>query len=229
MSLFTIGDTHLSFSCDKPMDVFRGWQDYVERLGKNWRAVVAETDTVILPGDISWAMRLKDTLADFRFLNDLPGEKIILKGNHDLWWETMKKMTAFLEENQLDRIRILHNNCFQVGELAVCGSRGWIMGEGEDDRKVLLREVSRIETSLKLSVSLGKEPVVFLHYPPVTADRRCEEIMQLLKQYHVKRCYYGHLHGPALHGAINGQVDGVFFRVVSADALAFCPLLVEKF
>ncbi len=229
MSLFTIGDTHLSFSCNKPMDVFRGWQDYVFRLEKNWRAVVEDTDTVVIPGDLSWAMRLKDTLEDFRFLNDLPGEKIILKGNHDLWWETMKKMTAFLEENALHRLHILHNNFYEVGDFAVCGSRGWIMGEGEDDRKVLLREVARIETSLAAAKESGKEPIVFLHYPPVTTDRVCEEILEVLHRYNVCRCYYGHMHGPALHGAINGEVDGIVYRVVSGDALEFCPHLIEKF
>ena len=229
MSLFAIGDTHLSFSCDKPMDVFRGWQDYVTRLEKNWRAVVEDTDTVVIPGDLSWAMRLKDTLEDFRFLNDLPGEKIILKGNHDLWWETMKKMTAFLEENHLHRLHILHNNFYEAGELALCGSRGWIMGEGADDRKVLLREVARLETSLAAAKDCGKEPVVFLHYPPITLDRKCDEIIAVLHRYQVKRCYYGHLHGPALHSAVNGEVDGVVYRVVSGDALEFCPHLIEKF
>ncbi len=229
MSLFAIGDTHLSFSCDKPMDVFRGWQDYVTRLEKNWRAVVEDTDTVVIPGDLSWAMRLKDTLEDFRFLNDLPGEKIILKGNHDLWWETMKKMTAFLEENHLHRLHILHNNFYEAGGLALCGSRGWIMGEGEDDRKVLLREVARLETSLAAAKDCGKEPVVFLHYPPITLDRKCDEIIEVLHRYQVKRCYHGHLHGPALHSAVNGEVDGVVYRVVSGDALEFCPHLIEKF
>ena len=229
MSLFAIGDTHLSFSCDKPMDVFRGWQDYVSRLEKNWRAVVRDTDTVVIPGDLSWAMRLKDTLEDFRFLNDLPGEKIILKGNHDLWWETMKKMTAFLDENHLNRVHILHNNFYEVGSYAVCGSRGWIMGEGEDDRKVLLREVARVETSLSAAKASGKEPIVFLHYPPITTDRVCEEILEVLHRYGVKRCYYGHMHGPALHGAINSEIDGIAYRVVSGDALEFCPHLIENF
>lgn len=229
MSLFAISDTHLSFSCDKPMDVFKGWQDYVTRLTKNWRAVVTDQDTVVIPGDISWAMRLNDTEADFRFLHELPGQKIILKGNHDLWWETMKKMTAFLQEKEFNTLQILHNNCYTAGEFAVCGSRGWIMGEGEDDRKVLLREVSRLETSLKAATETGKTPIVFLHYPPVCTDRRCDEIMDLLIRYGVTRCYYGHLHGPALHAAVNGTVDGIFFRVVSGDALQFCPLLIEKF
>ncbi len=229
MSLFTIGDTHLSLSCDKPMDIFRGWQDYVTRLEKNWRRVVEDTDIVVIPGDISWAMKLKETQKDFAFLHSLPGQKIIAKGNHDLWWETMKKMNAFLDENGFDSLHILHNNHYETETLALCGSRGWIMGEGEDDRKVLLREVGRLEMSLQSAVNSGKEPVVFLHYPPVTTDRRCEEIIDLLHRYGVKRCFYGHLHGPALATAVNGEVDGIVYRVVSGDALEFCPLLVEKY
>ena len=229
MSLFAIADVHLSLGADKPMDIFHGWQDYVQRLENNWRRVVTPADTVVIPGDISWAMRLSDALEDFRFLNDLPGEKIFLKGNHDLWWDTMKKMNAFLASNDLTRIQFLHNNAYQVGTIAVCGSRGWSLDEDTSDRKVLLREVGRLETSLKAAAGLEGERVVFMHYPPVCTDKQCDEIVDLLHRYGVTRCYYGHLHGPALYGAVNGCKDGIRYRVLSGDALQFCPFLIEKF
>lgn len=226
--MFVMGDVHLSFAADKPMDVFRGWQDHVRRMENQWCAVVSDNDTVVIPGDISWAMRLPDALDDLRFLNNLPGRKILGKGNHDLWWETMKKMNAFLEEHALSRLRFLFNNAYEVDGVAVCGTRGWMAGEGEDDRKILLREAGRLELSLQAAVATGLEPVAFLHYPPVLVDRRCEELVAVLRRYGVRRCYYGHLHGPALQGAVNGPVDGITYRVTSCDAVEFTPLLVEK-
>lgn len=229
MSLFAIADVHLSFGEDKPMDIFHGWQDYVQRLEQNWRRVVEPGDTVVLPGDISWAMRLADTEADFGFLNDLPGEKILLKGNHDLWWETMKKMNAFLNEKAFSHLKFLHNNAYEAGSYALCGSRGWSFEEDGEDKRILLREAGRLKMSLQAAEKTGKEPIAFLHYPPILADRRCEEILEVLHAYGVRRCYYGHLHGPALQSAFNGEADGIFYRVVSCDALQFCPLLIEKY
>lgn len=229
MSLFAIGDVHLSLGADKPMDVFRGWQDYVNRLETQWKRVVEPGDTVVIPGDISWAMRLPDALADLEFLNRLPGEKILLKGNHDLWWETMKKMNGFLETHQLDRLHFLHNNCYDCGPVVLCGSRGWFFEEDGEDTKVLLREVGRLTLSLEAAKTLDKEPIVFFHYPPVCADRVCRELVDVLVSYGVRRCYYGHLHGPAIAGAVQGEVDGITYRLVSGDALGFCPHLIEKF
>ena len=125
MSLFAIADTHLSFGTDKPMDIFGGWSDYTERLGKNWRAVVSDDDTVVIAGDISWAMKLEEAKADFSFLDSLTGKKLIIKGNHDYWWQTKKKLDLFLTENGFDTIEILFNNAYRVGDFTVCGSRGW--------------------------------------------------------------------------------------------------------
>ena len=145
MSLFAIADTHLSLSADKPMDIFEGWSDYQSRLEKNWRAVVADGDTVVIPGDVSWAMGIEKAAADFAFLNGLPGRKIIMKGNHDYWWTTMRKMEKFLSENGFDTISILHNNAYRVGDIAVCGTRGWFFDAEQDaDKKVLLREAGRL-------------------------------------------------------------------------------------
>ena len=212
------------------MDIFGGWSDYVERLEKNWRSVVTEKDTVVIPGDISWAMSFEGAKKDFRFLHSLPGEKIILKGNHDYWWNTKKKMDGFLDEQGFDTIKILHNNAYAVGNFAVCGSRGWFYdAQGEQDRKILLREVSRLERSIEAGEQTGLEKIVFLHYPPIMQGQVCEEIMDVLKRHCVKRCYYGHLHGESARRSVTDTVDGIKFSLISADFLEFCPRLVEKF
>ncbi len=230
MSIFVIGDTHLSFSCDKPMDIFGGWQDYVSRLEKNWRAVVAEDDTVVIPGDISWAMSLPEAEKDFTFLHSLPGKKLIMKGNHDYWWTTKRKMDKFLEEKGFDSLQILHNNAFRVGDFTLCGSRGWFYdAQTGNDKKVIAREAGRIEMSLTEAEKLGGEIICFLHYPPVMNGMKCEEIMEVLERHDVKRCYFGHLHGNFSSFVNNETVDGVKFSLISADFLEFCPKLVEKF
>jgi predicted phosphohydrolase len=174
-------------------------------------------------------MKLKETQKDFAFLHSLPGQKIIAKGNHDLWWETMKKMNGFLEQNEFSRLHFLFNNAYDVGSYALCGSRGWFFEEDGEDQKVLLREVGRLRMSLEEGKKIGKEPIVFLHYPPIYQDTRCKEILEVLKEYGVRRCYYGHLHGPSICSAVNGEVDGITYRLVSGDSLEFCPHLIEKF
>lgn len=207
MSIFAIADTHLSFGTDKPMDTFPGWQDYVTRIENNWKKIVKPEDTVVIAGDISWAMNFEELQADFAFIHALPGTKIIIKGNHDYWWNTMSKMTRFLEENRFDSIKILSNNSYLADGVSVCGSRGWMFESDEaHDEKVLNREVGRIRMSLESAES--DEKIVFLHYPPVTTDLNCDEILALLKEHRVSRCYYGHLHGTAARLAYDGQVDG---------------------
>ena len=147
MSIFAIGDTHLSFSTDKPMNIFKGWDDYVERLTKNWHALVAPSDTVVLMGDISWAMSLEQAKADFAYLDALPGQKIILKGNHDYWWNTRRKMEAFFENYGFSTLHILHNNAYRVGDFSICGTRGWFYDDTQSEPdKVMLREVQRLKT-----------------------------------------------------------------------------------
>lgn len=174
MSLFAIADTHLSLSADKPMDIFNGWSDYVQRLEKNWRAVVSDGDTVVIPGDVSWAMSLEGAQKDFAFLDSLPGKKILMKGNHDYWWNTTRKMENFFKEKGFETLSIVHNSAVSVGNISVCGTRGWFFDAEEDaDKKVLLREAGRLRTSIESGIALGGEPVVFLHYPPITQDRIC--------------------------------------------------------
>ncbi len=229
MSLFALGDTHLSLRTDKPMDIFNGWNDYVERLEKNWRALIKEDDTVVIAGDISWEMRLEDTVKDFSFLNSLPGKKILMKGNHDYWWETKTKMENFFKENSFDSFEILFNNAFEVGDVAVCGTRGWFFDDESDEtEKLISREVGRLNMSIDQAEKTGKEPVVFLHYPPVTRSARCEEIYRVLVDRGIKRCYYAHLHGEAHKFAFQGKSDGIEFTLISGDYLKFCPLLIEK-
>lgn len=227
MSLFAIGDPHLSLSVNKPMDIFRGWTDYTDRLAKNWNAVVGEGDSVVLPGDISWAMNFEEAKKDFQFLHSLNGTKYILKGNHDYWWNTMSKMTKFLDENNLDSIKIIHNNAYSVEGFAIGGTRGWFYDDSEGDvNKVILREAGRLRASLKAASELGGEMIAFLHYPPINEVQRCDEILDVLKEFDVKRCYFGHLHGFVAPGCAKIESDGISFNLVSADFLGFTPRLI---
>lgn len=227
MSLFAIGDPHLSLSVNKPMDIFRGWTDYTDRLAKNWNAVVGEGDSVVLPGDISWAMNFEEAKKDFQFLHSLNGTKYILKGNHDYWWNTMSKMTKFLDENNFDSIKIIHNNAYSVEGFAIGGTRGWFYDDSEGDvNKVILREAGRLRASLKAASELGGEMIAFLHYPPINEVQRCDEILNVLKEFDVKRCYFGHLHGFVAPGCAKIESDGISFNLVSADFLGFTPRLI---
>ena len=227
MALFVLGDTHLSLGASKPMDVFPGWNGYVERLERNWRKLIKPEDTIVLAGDISWAMRLTDTRKDFAFLQQLPGQKLIMKGNHDYWWTTANKMNAYLKAEGFDTLHILHNNSYAVEGYAICGTRGWFYEEdrsGEHDEKVFKRELLRLEASLKAAGDMRK--MVFLHYPPRYRGYECPEILQLLEKYGVSRCFYGHLHGGSHALAMEGLWDGVDFRLVAADYTGFRPYKV---
>ena len=228
MSLFAIADTHLSFGTNKPMDSFPGWENYTDRLKENWNKIIDNDDFVVIAGDISWAMNFDELKVDFDFINKLNGKKIILKGNHDYWWNTMSKMNKFIEENQFDTITILHNSAFDFDDFSVCGSRGWFFdSEEEHNEKVLNREVMRVNTSIECAKN--DEKIVFLHYPPVTENQCCDEILNLLKEKGIKKCYYGHLHGGAAKYAFDDNFDGIDFKLISADRLKFVPLLIKKF
>ena len=224
MALYTIGDTHLSFSSNKPMDVFGGgWTGYVDRLREGFADVQPE-DTVVLCGDLSWGMSLEEAREDFAFLNAMPGKKLFIKGNHDYWWGTAAKMKQFFKDNGFDSFEILHNNCHLYGDIALCGTRGWFYeldNQGTHNEKVLLREAGRLETSLKAAGE--KEKICFLHYPPVYQGYTCPEILRLLRDYEVRTCYYGHLHGASRRRSIEGEYNGTRFSLVSADHLEFIP------
>lgn len=227
MALYAIGDLHLCLGADKPMDIFGGaWVGYMDKL-RQGLSVIGPEDTTVLLGDLSWALDLEGATEDFRFINSIPGRKIILKGNHDYWWNTVTKFQKFCGEKGYENIHILNNNHFEYNGIAICGTRGWFFEEeksGEHDEKVFRRELLRLESSLKSAGELPK--FVFLHYPPRYKGYECPEILDLLKQYDVTACYYGHLHG-ASHGlAMEGVWDGVDFHLVSADKLGFSPWCV---
>ncbi|MEG1848952.1 MAG: metallophosphoesterase [Oscillospiraceae bacterium] len=222
MAVFTIGDLHLSTGCDKPMDIFEGWHGYVDRLTANWCAQVAPEDTVVLAGDFSWGMSLEDALGDFRLVDRLPGRKVLLKGNHDYWWSSRRKMESFFEQNGLNSLRILHNSCVCAEGLALCGTRGWMLEDGAPhDQKLTAREEGRLRASLQAAGATGCEPVVFLHYPPLYGGAASGGMLDLLREYGVRRCYYGHLHGAACSAAFEGEWLGITFALISADHLRF--------
>ncbi len=227
MSLFAIGDLHLCYGVpDKTMNIFYGWDNYQELIRKNWLENIGEKDMVVLAGDISWGMSLQQARADFEFINDLPGTKIIIKGNHDYWWTTKKKMDDFLEAEGFNTIKILHNNCYEYDSVyAVCGTRGWVNIPGEkQDEKILSREVQRLEASIKAAVEKNLEPLVFLHYPPIFSGNFNYDILDLLYRYKVKICCYGHIHGGHGHNlCVKGVYDDIDFHLISGDYLHFSP------
>lgn len=227
MGLYVIGDLHLSFGTDKPMDIFHGWEDYVDRLTENWQSRITPEDTVVVAGDFSWGMTMEEALPDFRYLDRLNGRKLLLKGNHDYWFSTKTKVENALAAEGISGISILFNNAYPCGEYAVCGTRGWFNEPGSAaDKKVMAREAGRLRLSLEAGKQLGKKPIVFLHYPPIGASSRSEELIALLQEYGVERCYYGHLHGQSCRNAVNGTVDGIEYRLISGDYIQFDPQLV---
>lgn len=224
MALYAIGDLHLAFGCDKPMDVFGGrWENYTEKLLEGF-STLGPADTTVLCGDLSWGMDLAEAREDFLFIHRLPGRKIILKGNHDYWWTTATAAKKFFSANGIDSIDILNNNCHLYEDWAVCGSRGWFYEEekGEaHDRKILDRELQRLETSLKAAGE--REKLVFLHYPPKMLNYECRELVDLMCDYAVRRCCYGHLHSGGRALAFEGEYRGIRFKLVSADHVQFIP------
>ena len=227
MSIYVISDPHLSFGVDKPMNIFSGWENYENRLSDNWNKLISEEDTVIIPGDISWAMNIEEALPDLQFINLLPGNKIFLKGNHDLWWPTSSKLKKFLADNQLDTINFIFRNAYLIDNIAVCGTRSWFYDSNEPKEKVFSRELMRLDSSLNAALELNSDEIVaFLHYPPIFSGMIVEEVIDLLKKYNVHRCFYGHIHGKNIYNAFCGEYDGIKFRLVSADALSFKPIKI---
>ena len=227
MALYTIGDLHLSLYKEKPMDIFSdNWHNHTEKLRASFSKLTNE-DLTVLCGDLSWGMTLEETAPDFHFVDALPGKKIILKGNHDYWWTTAAKTKRFFAQQGISTIDILHNNALFWGEYALCGTRGWFYEEekgGEHDGKIMRREIMRLEASLKAAGDRIK--IVFLHYPPIYGNYRCEEILALLKEHRVPLCYYGHIHGKGCAWAFNGYHEGTQFRLVSADFVNFTPVRI---
>lgn len=229
MSLYTIADLHLSLGGDKPMDIFSGWDNYLEKLTFNWNYMVKEEDTVVIIGDISWAMSLQGAYLDFKYINDtLNGKKIIVRGNHDYWFSTKAACDKFLDQNGFDKIKILFNNSYEYDDVVICGSRGWVNENGEQaTAKILAREAGRLKLSLDHGLRTGKKPIVFLHYPPIYSSNECIEILDVLLQYKITECYYGHIHGRGANYAINGVRDGIQYSLVSCDFTQFNPVKIR--
>lgn len=227
MALYSISDLHLSFSCDKPMNVFRGWEDHTLRIENNWNRLVTENDTVVLPGDLSWGLKPEQAIEDLKFIDSLSGKKIIGKGNHDLWWGTKSKVEKLLIDNGLDTIKVLFNNAYRVGDIAVCGTRGWFYDSPETEKKVVLREAGRLKMSIEQALALGGEPIVFLHYPPVYGNEICDEIMQVLTDFSIKRVYHGHIHGLGMNKSVK-EYGGITFKLVSCDCVDFTPIFITR-
>jgi len=231
MALYVIGDTHFSSDRSKSMDVFGGkWLGYEEKLIESLGDCLKEGDTLVLCGDFSWGMNLKDTLNDFTLLDSFPGRKLLLKGNHDYWWETVSKMKRFFLENNIKSIDFIHNNFFEYsGKILLCGTRGWMYDNNSpksEEDKIFKREALRLRQSLQSAAesSIDKEIICFMHYPPVCRDYEISAFTDTMKEFGVKRCCYGHLHAESIKGAFNGEKGGIEYTLVSADALNFKPI-----
>lgn len=225
MSIYVIGDLHLSFNTNKPMDIFgTNWQNYEEKIKQDWLSKVNKEDIVILPGDFSWSMYLDETEKDFEFINNLPGKKILLKGNHDYWWTTLTSMRKYIKEKEFEGIDFLYNNSYEFENKIIAGTKGWNISEDSEDIRLTKREVARLELSIQDGISKfgkDKEIIVFMHYPPLTKTYMDTDYTRLMKKYNIKRCYYGHLHANSILDAIEGNIDGIEYKLVSSDGLDF--------
>ncbi len=231
MSIFAISDLHLPLGKDKPMDIFGGrWENYIEKLEKNWKSIVSEKDLVLIPGDISWATYLDDAFADLKFIHDLPGRKVILKGNHDYWWSTLNKLKKFIEEHKFTSIDFIQNTAYVWENTAIAGTRGWNIPNaqtGAEDRKIFEREKQRLILSLEDAKSKKAEKIVVaMHYPPIEQNMINLDFLEIMKAYDVRVCIYGHLHAAAQKFAPVGVFEGVSLRLVSCDYLNFMPILI---
>ena len=231
MSIYTIGDLHLSFKNPKPMNIFgENWENHEEKIKQDWLSKVKEEDLVVLLGDFSWVTYLEETDKDFEYLNNLPGKKVLLKGNHDYWWTTVTSMRNFIKENKYENIDFIYNTSYEFEDVIIAGTRGWSLIEDSADRERMInRECARLELSLKdamqKNVDGEKEIIVFIHYPPIINENlvqnRESEFIKVMKKYNVKRCYYAHLHAGSIKDAIEGEHFGIQFKLVSADGVDF--------
>lgn len=227
MDIYAISDLHLSLGTDKPMDIF-GWGDHTKRIRENWCNRVKDEDFILIPGDISWGINLEEADPDFAFIESLPGKKIISKGNHDYWWSTRRKFDRYCEEKGYKTISVLHNNSIIVGNYTICGSRGWKSLDDEDfsveDDKIYCRELERLKISLEEGKKSGKELISMLHYPPFDSKHKPNDFAEMLKEYDVKICVYGHIHSKTAEGWKNEKIDGVIYHLISANIIGFNPI-----
>lgn len=225
--IYGIGDLHFDYSKRKPMDIFGdNWIDHEEQIISNWKEMVKEDDLVLLPGDLSWALKLPEAYEDLRRIDELPGQKVLVKGNHDYWWQSLNKMNDL----RLKSIYFIQNTSFIYNDIAIAGTRGWIAPDhdsfDESDEKVFRRELLRLEMSLKDIKEDVNKKIVMTHYPPFNMDSKPNEIVEIMKKYDVDTCIYGHLHAEGHKYAIEGNVDGIEFHCVSSDYIDFIPKLI---
>ena len=225
MAIYTISDLHLSLGMNKPMDIFGdNWENHDKKIRSNWIKKVKEEDLILLPGDFSWAMYIQDAKKDFEYLNELPGTKLLLKGNHDYWWESLKRMREFLKENNFSNIDFIYNNSYIWENKIIVGTRGWSEQE-ENPEKIIRRENLRLEMSIKDGLQRfgeDKEIIVCMHYPPFNGYTKEElNLVKTMKKYNAKICIYGHVHGEVGKDAKQGMIDGIRFIMASSDQTNF--------
>lgn len=225
MAIYTISDLHLSLGMNKPMDIFGdNWENHDKKIRSNWIKKVKEEDLILLPGDFSWAMYIQDAKKDFEYLNELPGTKLLLKGNHDYWWESLKRMREFLKENNFSKIDFIYNNSYIWENKIIVGTRGWSEQE-ENPEKIIRRENLRLELSIQDGIKKfgdDKEIIVCMHYPPFNGYESPElNFIETMKKYNIKICIYGHIHSEVGKEAKKGNIDGIKFVMASSDQTNF--------
>lgn len=229
MALYAISDLHLALTEDKPMDIFGNkWSNHHERIRENWIKNISYEDTVLIAGDISWSMKIDEGRKDLEFINELPGRKIFVRGNHDYWWTSIKKLNIMFEN-----MDFIQNNFFTYKKYAICGSRGWTTDKNsnfsEHDEKIFQRELIRLKLSLDSAKNSGYEDIiVMLHYPPTYQDGYDTGFTKLLEEYKVKKVIYGHLHGFGIMSAYNGDKNGIQYILTSCDYINFSPIKIEE-
>lgn len=239
MALYVIADLHLSTeNAAKSMEVFGNrWQDYQNKIKRNWNKLVTESDTVIVPGDVSWALSLEDAMPDLKFLDTLNGKKLLMKGNHDFWWTSLTKMRNLFEAEGITSIDFLYNNAVEVEGYILTGSRGWFVDPSiqtknvnADFEKINNRELIRLKIGLDAAKELqgenDTEIIAFFHFPLMWGDFKNEKMIDLLREYGITRSYFGHIHGN-YYTSGNFEHNGLKMRLISADFLDFVPLFVQ--
>ena len=226
MAIYAIGDLHLSLNNEKPMNIFgENWKKHEEKIRESWLETVNDEDLVLIPGDFSWKMHLKDMYEDFNYLNSMPGKKLLLKGNHDYWWETLAKMRKFINDNNFKNIDFVYNNSYEYEDKIIVGTRGWALNDTDNSEKMNHREEERLKLSIQDGLKYGdsKEIICMMHYPPIKKAETLisSEYIEIMKMYNVKTCIYGHLHGKSHEEAFEGIYEGINFKLVSADYLGF--------
>ncbi len=227
MRVFAIGDLHMPGGMDKPMGVFGAhWDDHITQISKAWLESITSEDIVLIPGDLSWAMHLDDAIKDLQIIHELPGTKLILRGNHDYWWTSISKLRSKIPSSFI----ALQNDSVKIGEFCFTGTRGWLCPGSASytestDGKIYRRELMRLELSLgKASDALRK--ICMLHFPPFSESNKTTGFTNLMEQYGVEQAVYAHLHGKSCVNTFNGMLNGVNYTLCSCDCIGFVPKLI---